>query len=334
MEQIRNTALIGGGMSNWIETYNKLLDRDEISTRDISRAQAIKTCNLPSRIFKFRKVNEYSLDNIRNSTVWLCSADQYNDPYECAATLDLSLLLIETAKRRFWDMVAVSGLTDVLDQDTLVQAEKSDDPMQVVARELLKGHKPSLNNGAIDQVITALSEAAVAVSTENIRRQNASLQRGMKICSFSERNDSIVMWGHYADSHRGFCVEYATSHMNDLYKNALFPVTYSNKLFDATKYVLSSMGKGDFNNLYGLIAASRKASDWSYEKEWRLILPFGESYADRNLDMPCPSAIHLGSRMLNAHKSQVVKIADSMRIPVYEMALELGEFRLSSKGMR
>jgi hypothetical protein len=29
-----------------------------------------------------------------------------------------------------------------------------------------------------------------------------------KVSSSSEVSDSILMWSHYADNHRGFCVEY------------------------------------------------------------------------------------------------------------------------------
>lgn len=316
-------------MGNWIDSYTQLLSGEEIDDRDISRASIIKACNLPSHIYKFRPVNGYSLQNLRDSTVWLCSADHYNDPYECSAKLDLYRLSIETSKRRFREIASFARLGDRLDDATLAHAEKADDPVREIALALLRSHEPPLSEDEIEQLINDLFSVAAEVSSGTIRHQNAVLQRGMKICSFSERNDSIVMWGHYADSHKGFCMEYATSDLDDFRRHALFPVIYSDELFDATKYVLRSMAGGTFNNLYGVLAASRKSSDWSYEREWRLILPWGESYADSNFAMPRPSAIYLGSRMPVAHRQQLMEIADAIQVPWHEMELDLGKFRLS-----
>ena len=33
-------------------------------------------------------------------------------------------------------------------------------------------------------------------------------QKQRSIACFTESNDNSAMWGHYADSHRGFCIEY------------------------------------------------------------------------------------------------------------------------------
>jgi len=57
-------------MVDWIDSYTQLLSGEEIDDRDISRAAIIKACNLPSHIYKFRPVNDYSLQNLRDSTVW------------------------------------------------------------------------------------------------------------------------------------------------------------------------------------------------------------------------------------------------------------------------
>lgn len=328
------TRIDGQHMGNWIDSYTQLLSEEEIDERDISRAAIIKTCNLPSHIYKFRAVNGYSLQNLRDSTIWLCSADQYNDPYECSAKLDLSRLSIETSRRRFREIASFARLGDRLDEATLAHAEQADDPMCEIALALLRSHEPPLNEDKIESLINDLFSVAADVSSGIIRHQNALLQRGMKICSFSERNDSTVMWGHYADSHKGFCIEYAISDLDDFHRHAMFPVVYSDELFDATKYVLRSMAGGTFNNLYGMLAASRKSSDWSYEKEWRLILPWGESYADGNFAMPRPSAIYLGSRIPAAHRQQLLEIANAIQVPWEDMELDLGKFRLSPREQR
>mgnify|MGYP002227506002 FL=1 len=47
------------------------------------------------------------------------------------------------------------------------------------------------------------------------------MQDTVLVGCFSERNDSLLMWSHYADEHRGLCIGY---NLHDLIKNyELFP---------------------------------------------------------------------------------------------------------------
>ncbi len=72
----------------------------------------------------------------------------------------------------------------------------------------------------------------------------------------------------------------------------------------------------DFNNLFGLIAGSRKALDWSYEEEWRLLLPMGDSCEDSNYLMPKPTAIYLGTHISVEDEKKIREIAESKSIEV------------------
>ncbi|MDD3772392.1 MAG: DUF2971 domain-containing protein, partial [Weeksellaceae bacterium] len=41
------------------------------------------------------------------------------------------------------------------------------------------------------------------------------------ICCFSKTNNNIHMWSHYADSHKGICIEYDSSEFNDYFSQLL-----------------------------------------------------------------------------------------------------------------
>ena len=81
----------------------------------------------------------------------------------------------------------------------------------------------------------------------------------------------MLMWAHYASYHQGFCVEYDLSNIEplDYRKRFLFPVTYSDDVFDATEHYKKDMDDENYNNIYLARAALVKAKDWQYEKEWR-----------------------------------------------------------------
>lgn len=49
------------------------------------------------------------------------------------------------------------------------------------------------------------------------------------VISFSEVNDNILMWSHYADQHHGFCLELKRSKNNSLGSHRTLEEIYSEK---------------------------------------------------------------------------------------------------------
>jgi hypothetical protein len=75
-------------------------------------------------------------------------------------------------------------------------------------------------------------------------------------CS-SEKQDNILMWAHYSDSHKGFCLQFST---NNVFFGKSNPITYQKQL-------------PKHNMISSLIDPDKylvKAVDWEYEKEWRV----------------------------------------------------------------
>jgi hypothetical protein len=80
--------------------------------------------------------------------------------------------------------------------------------------------------------------------------------------SFAASPRNLLMWSHYADSHKGVCLMYETAKDLDTFVKAL-PVEYS-KSFPVIQYTQNIAGD--------LIrkAFLTKADDWAYEKERRI----------------------------------------------------------------
>ncbi|MBP9014788.1 MAG: DUF2971 domain-containing protein [Smithella sp.] len=316
----------------WKDELVSIMSGATISLEDIERAMTLKDQHLPRKIYKFRSVNKYAISNLSSETVWLCSADKYNDPYECCTTLNFEALHRAIQNHHFDELLSRNNLKDQLSRYEISEIRNADDPVRALSYALLEKDK-SIPKEKHRQVVEALIDVQFKVSSENYQHFNQRAQRGMKICSFSERVDSVVMWGHYAKKHQGFCLEYNVEAwpLGEVRRRILYPVIYSDHLFDATKHILQSMKSRDFNNLYGAMAAIHKSPDWAYEKEWRFVLPMGESFQDENYPMPRPSALYLGARVQKEDKATLVDIARQKDIPVYEMALSPTEFKLEPR---
>lgn len=74
-----------------------------------------------------------------------------------------------------------------------------------------------------------------------------------------EEPDNSLMWSHYADSHRGFCLQFETRLLGNTYS-----VEYCERR-PQVDYMLGSTRRQVHVTLL------TKAAEWSYEREWRMI---------------------------------------------------------------
>jgi hypothetical protein len=88
----------------------------------------------------------------------------------------------------------------------------------------------------------------------------ADIDKRYGVCCFTTKPDSILMWSHYADNHKGICVEFGTN--NEVVCGAL-------KVHYADEYpFLDLTDNSEEQNLLPLIS---KSTDWAYEDEYRLV---------------------------------------------------------------
>jgi hypothetical protein len=122
-----------------------------------------------------------------------------------------------------------------------------------------------------------VEEMFVALERYAANNTSALFRANFKVSCFSERSDSILMWGHYADGHKGFCVEYDIAFYDNTARQwgavaELLPIKYTADRFDATSFFDEALGGSpDMNVWTGRLAACHKAEEWAYEKEWRLV---------------------------------------------------------------
>lgn len=300
-----------------------------IEWENIETAHSLKDQNLPDRIYKFRGINDLSLNNLADNKLWVCSPSTYNDPYECHCKHDIVFLYNQALK---WDFEgAVNGLKlgRFFDEANILKIRQTEEPLKEIFN-LLGPAAETEGAGEFAQIL----KIAERTGQPMIDRMNRRRQECIKVCSFSERVDSLLMWGHYADSHSGFCIEYCLSDLapsHELRRN-LYPVYYSRELFDATQYLAKMITDNQYNYHYGIIASSQKSEDWSYEKEWRLIFPRAEPHPNYELPVPSPSGIYLGACISEANEIKLSKIANEMKIPLKRMAMSRKEYLLEVVG--
>ena len=162
-----------------------------------------------------------------------------------------------------------------------------------------------------------------------------NFRRTMKICSFSAANDSLLMWGHYAGDHKGFCIEYDLEPLlaTDPIRRNLYPVMYSKDLYDMTEYFNGTVTaeRSDFSPLLPLLSVLRKFDGWKYEQEWRLIRFNKWPSPDHTQQMPKAKRVILGSKMPEPKAREIAAICAGLGIEVWKMSMSMERFELTAE---
>ena len=152
-----------------------------------------------------------------------------------------------------------------------------------------------------------------------------------KVCSFSEVHDSILMWSHYSDYHRGLCIEYDLTPLpyHHAFRRNLYPVFYSADLYDLTKFAEALAGPGQhFRPMMPLLAMLYKFEGWQYEREWRFVREVPQVQADAVTSAPVPSRIFLGTRFDVSASKELLDICKDKKIPLSNMEMADDKYEL------
>jgi len=135
---------------------------------------------LPKTLFRYYPANQQALENIKLQCFFFGGVEAFNDPFECqiiAAVTNENPSVIQMMRERY------SNLSDIPSQ--IREKVREMDPVKFTAM---------IKNSAIEMVAQA--------------KRDFIANRGV-IC-FSERNENLLMWSHYASGGSGVCLEFRT----------------------------------------------------------------------------------------------------------------------------
>ena len=307
---------------------------EDIQTMTRPVSEAIREM-MPKSLFRFRTCNKLSVGAFQNDIIYAVTADKFNDPYDTLVRYDL-----EGVEK--W-------VNTVMNTETLAQmktwfAEGWNLPNEVnhiLTTEMTDVLKVALSSiedikdfeGRIEETrkrMISMIETYFPILSETSKRYST-------IACFSESIDSILMWSHYANSNKGFALEYDfRPTLEQPIKNVgLFPVVYSEERFDISDYIawvfLRIIGfPAKMPDISASIKNALWKSDvWAYEKEWRVIDSTPRDIADEKASAIhyMPVAIYYGRHMSGDDKRRLHEVAKEKGIMEYEMYLDYSSLK-------
>lgn len=227
---------------------------------------------IPSKLYKYQSYNAQNLDNLKNRQIWFSKPENFNDPFDC-----------------FVPNIKISKEINNDDLKNLYEFFKNEIPkIDTPDTEFLTTGIPNENfvNGIIES-------GKVMLKRESEKYRHAG------VSCFSKQVDNILMWAHYADGHRGFCLEFDTTQMP--FKKA-FDVIY------LPSYPLINPADTFIRNLPVVSKAlfGTKSEHWAYEEEWRIMNNPGNQICP--FEPSALTGVYFGCAMPSVHEEIVVKI--------------------------
>ena len=316
----------------------------------------------PLKLYKYRAVNDNNLDAIKNDYAWFSLLRDVDDTVDSTINFDpekeveeleanqgqmmfeYNLELVKNMFKKIGLNISEGQLREclkcfddgVLNVDSLsklIEAENIDDTNKTyILKQIIKVTNKVVPNELVDATKSFIN---VFLGT------NESIQKEIIAYCLSESSNIDLMWGTYADSSKGFCIEYtipfdSTNPLSLLYRTNLYPVYYGKKdrvkLFDVLKKSAFSEAKEingvlveDYRKMF--ISAYTKDESWSAQKEWRITLPavFEEN---NKQSFPYITSIILGERMSEYNKQRIMGICKMNNIPVYQRKFNISHSKI------
>lgn len=146
--------------------------------------------------------------------------------------------------------------------------------------------------------------------------------REIGIYSLSASYNDELLWAHYANSHKGFCIEYDLDLLLETYptdKVYSFPIKYSK---NPPEVDVSDVSNKEEISIVKKLAGN-KSRNWGYEKEYRVIT---QKSGEHPYNYRAVKAIYFGLRMPNEWKDEMMNTLKGRGIAYYQINQVQGKY--------
>ena len=254
--------------------------------------------NHPNIIYKYRNWrDEFHKNLILKNEIFLSSPNNLNDPFDCRISSNYQ-----------------KHINSIENKEEFIKNSISNNLKYLKENKITKEEAESILNKRLEDTLK------FQVRSEVIEREFNDKHIG--VTCFSEVWNSILMWSHYGDNHSGYCVGFDEKLLRYSQIGKLKRVNYSNEYPDLNP-ILKNKNSDE-------IKFFLKSTEWSYEKEIRLISLYNESNPKRviNLDNDVIKEVIIGLNTSKKDKEEIVAIAKDKEIDVWQAVKGEFEFKI------
>lgn len=273
--------------------------------------------NIPTRLYKYKSFSVDSLDLLVSDTLYFADPTTFNDPLDCNPSVLNNIKNVDMLNEILYKLVKDNHQKEL---KKAAEKIKYKGPKTFNKIELLGENEAEKIINNIAHSVDFFYESYDLTTSEYIKKYLLK-NYAIGVLSLAKNFDCPLMWSHYADQHKGFCIGYDVSVNNSI---DIHPVDYEGKRFINTQQIYDML----FSNNGQCKQAAKeeiekvillnKAPSWSYENEYRAISNQGLQDSQFRL-----SDVTFGLRFKESAKFSVIRALQSRlgEISFYEMSL-------------
>ena len=262
--------------------------------------------DVPTSLYKYRVFNVNSLRLLTEAEVFYANPNSFNDPLDCDPTLYLD--------------------TDRTALETLCIELLTRSKSREVASERITNHRYMSTEYGDYMTDASVERYYMQMLASDVRQSLVDEFGMMGVFSLASSWDCPLMWSHYADEHRGICIEYDAADAE--FRN--FAAVNYNRVRSIRVSELAAWKLNGCENAKTSVFNTfflSKAPQWKYEAEWRDI-------SDRQGAQPAPvliKAVYFGLRCDSSVQTSVVKLLSKSDVTFYDVYPKDSSFGLARR---
>lgn len=205
--------------------------------------------------YKYQRIENddgnHTIENLSNNQFYFNEPTKFNDPFDCKVNY------FYQGKEGDW----IKFLK-----------KEGNDPTQIK-----KDIKSKIDDGILENEGDLIIFHPTPAKKNNFLHGDIHKKNLPKVCCFTETDDNILMWSHYADNHQGICLRFRSDKALDGYFLILNSTSEPCQIpFIKIEYkenlppIVNMFDEDRDETLVKFLLT--KYSDWKYEKEYRMLL--------------------------------------------------------------
>ena len=186
------------------------------------------------KFYKYRCLDKHTEEIFTHYQMYFPKPLAFNDPFDCRMPVSFSGGTKAQYRKLLQQILPIAFEQQGLSLD---------------AGQLKNTIKHHIERDNLDELVTGIEKGLIHEVLNN-----------HGIFCMSEKRDDILMWSHYSDNHRGFCLEFPHEGMFKMAKKVFYTDSFPD--LDYFQCTQTEMMEG---------VLLTKAASWSYEGEWRIL---------------------------------------------------------------
>jgi hypothetical protein len=288
------------------------------------------------RLYKYRSVDKNALNLLVSNRIYFSNVTDFNDPFEgkvypnmCVtgdAAREQKSSVIEALSRVDWAS-SVASIHRILTSSNRYASLFFKDRATVEGFVKMRERHRNLSDSQFVEAVQSENERVDLnyAATRGIRAAVDTAWRDSSVFCLSERFDHMLLYSHYADRHRGFCIEFDPS--KDPGISDAKAVAYSNTYPEVSIEFVDAIELPRLTPAQQHALFFTKSRAWEYEKEWRVFR--NQPAGTQEINPDAITGIIFGCRISTADEALIRRVLAGRRILFRRAVMQERTFELS-----